>query len=116
MKSAREASSPGGRGGLDFEAEKGEVMIEVMELKTLRSGPLDCLVGVVVAVAVVVGASEFSSACKVVVVVDVVPLVLFTSTSLSFASTNTSGASSAGLVGALWENLHSSPNRHFPSR
>ncbi len=110
MKSEREASSPGGRGGFDFEAEKGEVMIEVMELKTLRSGPLDCLVGVVVAVLfVVVVASDLPSACKVFVVA-VVPLVLFTSTSLPFASTNTSGASWS------WENLHSSPNRHFPSR
>lgn len=107
MKSEREASSPGGRGGFDFEAEKGEVMMEVMELKTLRSGPLDCLVGVVVAILVVAVASDLPSACKVFVVA-VVPLVLFTSTSLPFASTNTSGAS--------WENLHSSPNRHFPSR
>ena len=92
MKSEREASSPGGRGGFDFEAENGEVMIDVMELKTLRSGPLDCLVGVV-AVLVVVVASDLSSVCRVVVAAAVVPLVLFTSTSLSFASTNTSGAS-----------------------
>lgn len=98
MKSEREDSSPGGRGGHDLEAEKGDVMIEVMELKTLRSGPLDCLDGVVVALvaaatAAAAASDDLSSASRVVVVVDVVvPLALFTSTSLSFASTTTSGA------------------------
>ena len=101
MKSEREDSSPGGRGGHDLEAEKGDVMIEVMELKTLRSGPLDCLDGVVVAVVAAATAAaaaaaaaddDLSSASRVVVVDVVVPLALFTSTSLSFASTTTSGA------------------------
>lgn len=98
VKSEREDSSPGGRGGHDLEAEKGDVMIEVMELKTLRSGPLDCLDGVVVALvaaatAAAAASDDLSSASRVVVVVDVVvPLALFTSTSLSFASTTTSGA------------------------
>lgn len=97
MKSEREDSSPGGRGGHDLEAEKGDVMIEVMELKTLRSGPLDCLDGVVVAVvaaatAAAAASDDLSSASRVVVVDVVVPLALFTSTSLSFASTTTSGA------------------------
>lgn len=97
MKSEREDSSPGGRGGHDLEAEKGDVMIEVMELKTLRSGPLDCLDGVVVALvaaatAAAAASDDLSSASRVVVVDVVVPLALFTSTSLSFASTTTSGA------------------------
>ena len=97
VKSEREDSSPGGRGGHDLEAEKGDVMIEVMELKTLRSGPLDCLDGVVVALvaaatAAAAASDDLSSASRVVVVDVVVPLALFTSTSLSFASTTTSGA------------------------
>lgn len=80
-----------------MEAEKGDVMIEVMELKTLRSGPLDCLDGVVVALvaaatAAAAASDDLSSASRVVVVDVVVPLALFTSTSLSFASTTTSGA------------------------
>ena len=78
-----------------MEAEKGDVMIEVMELKTLRSGPLDCLDGVVVAVvaattAAAAASDDLSPTSRVVDVV--VPLALFTSTSLSFASTTTSGA------------------------
>lgn len=139
----RELSRPGGKGF--FLDEKGEVMMELTELSTLRMGPSDCvfldgdnevdffLLGGVVSFfsSSAAGAGVEAAEPPLVFAMATSKMAAATATSCSSAgagfSSNpeggvTSAATAAGAgvqIGASspksWENLHSSPNLHLPS-